>query len=156
MLCRLIPAGLVLTTILDAGVSLAATDSTRAPIVICTREVGHPWSLLAHGDLVRTELANRIEYRLEVRGQTFLYSVESHAEGRTQMSFPPSLSLIRHLVEKSPQQTTPRGPTIVPRPSYSLSVDTEGNIREYAMLPTVGPLALITVAGSACPPEGKD
>jgi hypothetical protein len=156
MLCRLIPAGLVLTTTLGAGVSLAATDSTRSPIVVCTKEVGHPWSLIAHGDLVRIRLANRIEYQLEVQGQTFLYSVESHPDGSTQTSFPPSLSLIRPLVEKSLGKTTPRGPIVVPSPSYSLSVDTEGNIREYAMLPTVGPLALITVAGSACPPQEKN
>jgi len=156
MLCRLISAGLVLTTILGAGVSLAATDSTRSPVVVCTREVGHPWSLIAHGDLVRMRLANRIEYQLRVEGQTFLYSVESHPDGSTQMSFPPSLSLIRPLVEKSLGKTAPRGPIVVPKPSYSLSVDTEGNIREYAMLPTAGPLALITVAGSACPPQEKN
>jgi len=109
MLCRPISAGLVLTTTLGGGVSLAATDLTRSPIVVCTREVGRPWSLIAHGDLVRIRLANRIEYQLEVRGQTFLYSVESRADGSTQMSFPTSLSLIRPLVEKSPDKVLHEG-----------------------------------------------
>ena len=154
MLCRLISSGLALTTTLGTGVSLAARDSTHSPIVVCTREIGKPWSLLAHGELVRIRATSRTGYELRVREHTFLYSVESNADG-SQTPFPPSLSLITLLGEKFQRHTTPRGPIVVPVPSSALSVDPEGNIREYIMLPNLGPLALITVTGSACPP-GKD
>jgi len=155
MLCRLISGGLALATTLGISFPLVATDSTLSPVVVCTREIGKPWSLLAHGELVRMNATNRTGYELRVREHTFLYTVESNADGSSQTPFPPSLSLISLLREKFQGQTTPRGPIVVPVTSSTLSVDPEGNIREYIMLPNLGPLALITVTGSACPP-GKD
>ena len=154
MSLRLIAVSLVFTIILGTGISLRAAESTRSPMVVCTREVGKPWSLIAHGELVSTRSANQTEYQLEVSGHTFLYIVNSHPNGSPELFFPRSLSLIRILVEKS-EHTTPRGPIVIPKAPYSLSVDFDGNIREYAMLPTLGPLALITVAGSVCPPAGE-
>jgi len=156
MLHRLIPFALALTTILGTGISLRAADLTRSPMVVCTVEKwGNPWSLIAHGELIRARSGNRTEYQLEVAGHTFLYSVDSNPGGSTSMS--PPKSLIRTLVEKSLGHTTPRGPIVVPLDEgpHSLGLDTDGNIREYATLPTLGRIVLIAVAGSACPPAGE-
>jgi hypothetical protein len=152
---RLISVALVLSTIFGVGISPMAAELIRSPIVVCTREVGNPWSLFAHGELVTTKSGTQTQYQLEVAGHTFQYIADSLPDGSPGMSFPPSVSLIRTLVEKSAEHTTPRGPIVVPKASYSLTVDPNGNIREYAMLPTVGPLALVTVAGSSCPPAGE-
>ena len=153
---RLVSVALVLSTIFGAGISLGAAELTRSPMVVCTREAGNPWSVFARGELVTTKSGTQTEYRLEVAGHTFQYIVDSLPDGSPAMSFPRFVSLIRTLVEKSAEHTTPRGPIVVPKASYSLTVDPDGNIREYAMLPTVGPLALVTVAGSSRPPAGKD
>lgn len=151
MFCRTTGGVLVIAAVLSAGASLAATDSTHSPIVVCTREIGKPWSLLAHGDLVRITSANRVGYELRVRGQVFLYSVESQEKGIPQTPVPDSLTLISLLPDHPRERPTPRGPIVIPVGSQSISVDPEGYLREYIMLPNLGPLALITVAGSTCP-----
>jgi len=152
---RLISVALALSTIFGAGVSPGAAELTRSPVVVCTSEAGKPWSLFARGELVKTKSGTQTEYQLEVAGHTFQYIVDSLPDGSPGLSFPSSVSLIRTLVEKSAEHTTPRGPIVVPKASYSLTVAPDGNVREYAMLPTVGPLALATVAGSSCPRGGE-
>jgi hypothetical protein len=161
---RLIPIALAFSTLLGAGVSSRAADFTRSAMVVCTiKKWGDPWSLIAHGELVRTISGTRTEYQLEVGEHTFSYSVVSNSDGSTTMSLPSSL--VRALVEKSSGHTTPRGPIIVPLygdpenatslPSYTLGADTDGNVREYATLPNLGRIVLITVAGSGCPRAGE-
>jgi hypothetical protein len=124
-------------------------------MVVCTiKKWGNPWSLIAHGELVRTISGNRTEYQLEVGEHTFSYSVDSNSDGSTTMSLPSSL--VRALVEKSSGHTTPRGPIVVPLyGDHTLGADTDGNVREYATLPNLGRIVLITVAGSACPRAGE-
>jgi len=155
MLRRTTHSVLALAATLSVGVSLATTDSTHSPIVVCTREIGKPWSLLAHGELVRFTSANRVGYELRVRGQVFLYSVESREKGIPQTPVPDSLTLISLLPDHPRERPTPRGPIVIPVGSQSINVDPEGYLREYIMLPNLGPLALITVKGATCP-TGKE
>jgi len=153
---RLISFALALTTILGTGISLGAADLSRSAIVVCTVEkTGNPWTLVAHGELISSRSGNRTEYKLEVAGHTFSYTVDSNPDGSNTLSFPGSLSLVRTLVEKSHGQlTTPRGPVVIPSSPHSLRVDFDGNIREQAISPTLDRVVLlITAAGSACPPK---
>ena len=155
---RLISFALALTTILGTGISLGAADLSRSAIVVCTVEkTGNPWTLVAHGELISSRSGNRTEYKLEVAGHTFSYTVDSNPDGSNTLSFPGSLSLVRTLVEKSHGQlTTPRGPVVIPSSPHSLSVDYDGNIREHAISPTLDRVVLlITAAGSGCPRTGE-
>jgi hypothetical protein len=156
---------LALLTILATVVSAETTDSVRSAMVICTtKKLSDPWALIAQGELIGTRSANRTDYRLKAAGQTFSYMATSNPDGTT--SFSPPVSLIRTLIEWSPRHqspTIPRGPIVVPLnlvpeselPTYGISINLDGSIREYALSPTDTTI-LIAMVGSTCPSPGEE
>jgi len=116
--------------------------ASRHGVTICTSEAGGPWALRAHGTLSRTQSKNGEIYTLDVRDQTFTWSLTNNSDaGKPYPGF---------LISAFPPLRFPRGPISVveDRGPRGQSFDVSGEIFEH-----VGSTFLSLKIGAACPSE---